>query len=110
MEDIRKSAAELVTLVKADTAVYKADNLTKNKCPVCGKPMLIINGKRGKTLVCSDRACGHRQPEKEREDSGGYKRSRREQGVDRSLIKKYSENMQAGNSFGALLKEALDKK
>ena len=30
-------------------------------CPDCGKPMLEVNGKKGKMLVCQDRECGHRK-------------------------------------------------
>jgi DNA topoisomerase-3 len=72
--------------------------------------MLLVNGKRGKMLVCSKRTCGHRQPEHENENDG-YKRSRREQGVDRSLIRKFAApETPVSNSFGSLLKDALEKK
>ncbi|MGE5423494.1 MAG: DNA topoisomerase III, partial [Ignavibacteriales bacterium] len=65
MADIRRDAAALVKSVRSDTAVYKADNVSKTKCPVCGRYMLIVNGKRGRMLSCPERACGYRQPEKE---------------------------------------------
>ncbi|WOV84593.1 DNA topoisomerase III [Sporosarcina jeotgali] len=47
--------------IKADETKFKHDNVTGKKCPDCGKPMLEVNGKRGKMLVCQDRECGHRQ-------------------------------------------------
>ena len=40
---------------------FKHDNLTRNKCPNCGKFMLEVNGKRGKMLVCEDRECNTRK-------------------------------------------------
>ncbi|WP_098060142.1 DNA topoisomerase III [Sporosarcina koreensis] len=47
--------------IKADDKKFKHDNVTGKLCPDCGKPMLEVNGKRGKMLVCQDRECGHRQ-------------------------------------------------
>lgn len=110
MQAIRQNAAELVAMVKSDTAVYKADNLTKMKCPECGEPMLLINGRHGKRYLCSSRTCGHKEDEKSRE-SDSYKRSKREAGMDRRLIQKYSTpETPVVNTFGALLKDALSKK
>jgi len=84
MADIRQNAMELVKSVIDDTAVYKADNISRTKCPVCGKFMLLVNGKRGKMLICQDRACGHRQPEKQ--DDFGYKSSKNAGRVNQKLI------------------------
>ncbi|MCX7772689.1 MAG: DNA topoisomerase III, partial [Clostridia bacterium] len=47
--------------VIASSESYKHDNLTREKCPECGKYMLDINGKKGKMLVCPDRDCGYRK-------------------------------------------------
>ncbi|MBD7908675.1 DNA topoisomerase III [Sporosarcina gallistercoris] len=47
--------------IKSDDTKFKHDNVTGKMCPDCGKPMLEVNGKRGKLLVCQDRECGHRQ-------------------------------------------------
>jgi DNA topoisomerase-3 len=58
--DMRLYAAKLVSGVIADTGTYKHENLTREKCPTCGKFMLEVNGKRGKMLVCVDRECGAR--------------------------------------------------
>lgn len=58
--DMRLYAAKLVSNVIADTGTYKHENLTREKCPTCGKFMLEVNGKRGKMLVCVDRECGAR--------------------------------------------------
>lgn len=61
IKEIRDYAAKLVKDVKNSDAVYKHDNLTTHVCPVCGKYMLGVTGKRGKLLVCQDRECGHRE-------------------------------------------------
>lgn len=47
--------------VAASDAVYKHDNVTRTPCPVCGKYMLEVKGKKGKMLVCQDRTCGYRE-------------------------------------------------
>lgn len=107
MTDIRHSAIELVKSVIADTAVYKADNISKTKCPVCGKFMLLVNGKRGKMLVCQDRVCGYRQPEKQ--DDFGFKSSRGASRANQKLIAQYSDQGSIGNNLGDLLKAALAK-
>jgi DNA topoisomerase-3 len=109
LADIRASAAQLVKTVAADTAVYKADNVSRTKCPVCGKYMLLVNGKRGRMLVCQDRACGHRQPEKQ-DEFGGFKSSRKASAVNQKLIAQYSDKGPIGQSLGDLLKAAIEEK
>ena len=47
--------------VKASDATYTHDNVTREKCPDCGKFLLSVKGKRGKLLVCPDRECGYRR-------------------------------------------------
>ena len=59
--EMRRYAARLVSEVKASDAVYRHDNVTREKCPDCGKFLLAVQGKRGKLLVCPDRECGHRR-------------------------------------------------
>lgn len=61
MSGIREQAGKLVREVKFETREYKPHNVTSSKCPECGKPMLEVNSKRGKTLVCQDRECGYRR-------------------------------------------------
>ena len=58
---MREYAVAIVEEIKGSDAKYKHDNLTTTKCPECGKPMLAVNGKRGKMLVCQDRECGTRK-------------------------------------------------
>jgi DNA topoisomerase-3 len=59
--DMRRYAAKLVAQTIASTASYAHDNATREKCPDCGKALLDVKGKKGKMLVCPDRACGYRK-------------------------------------------------
>ncbi len=61
MNHIRTHASKLVSAVVASTEAYKHDNMTRTRCPECGKFLLEVNGKKGKMLVCADRDCGYRK-------------------------------------------------
>lgn len=61
MAGIREQASLWVTEVKRETKEYKPHNVTGSFCPECGKAMVEVKGKRGKSLVCSDRECGYRR-------------------------------------------------
>ncbi len=104
--DIRKDTVALVQGVRNTTATYKPDNVTKNRCPQCGRYMLLINGKRGKMLACPERACGYRQPEKVDTFGrlGGSSRA------TRRLVAQYSDSEEIGTNLGELLKAALAEK
>ncbi|MCL2336998.1 MAG: DNA topoisomerase 3, partial [Firmicutes bacterium] len=108
IKDIRENTGRLVRSVAMDTAVYKADNISKTKCPACGKYMLLVKGKRGKMLVCQDRECGHRQPAND--NLAGFTSSKWASRTNEKLIAKYSDQNAIGSSLGDLLKEALVRK
>jgi len=61
INDMKSYAKEVVSDIKNSQDQFKHDNLTKNKCPECGKYMLEVSGKKGKMLVCQDRDCGCRK-------------------------------------------------
>ena len=61
VNEMKNYAAKLVSNVIASTDIYKHDNMTREKCPECGKYLLEVNGKKGKILVCQDRECGYRK-------------------------------------------------
>lgn len=103
---IRQDAGTLVQDVRSATAVYKPDNVSRAKCPLCSRLMLIVNGKKGKMLVCPDRSCGHRQPEKE----DPFGRTGRSSRATRKLIEQHSDTEALGTNLGDLLKAALSKK
>ena len=58
---IQKHARLLVQEIKDSAAVFHHDNLTRKKCPECGRLLLEVKGRHGKMLVCQDRSCGYRQ-------------------------------------------------
>jgi DNA topoisomerase-3 len=52
---------QLVGEVIGSNQTFRHDNVTRAKCPECGKLLLQVKGKRGEMLVCQDRECGYRQ-------------------------------------------------
>ena len=58
---MRSYAQQVVTDIKNSQEKYRHDNMTRTKCPDCGKFMLEVSGKNGKMLVCQDRECGFRK-------------------------------------------------
>ncbi|UOY91324.1 DNA topoisomerase III [Ectobacillus sp. JY-23] len=61
LKEIREYTKTAVHEVKNSDQKFKHDNITATRCPDCGKPMLEVNGKKGRMLVCQDRECGHRK-------------------------------------------------
>jgi DNA topoisomerase-3 len=61
VSDMRDYTKEIVNEIKNSKESFKHDNLTRSKCPECGKYLLEVNGKRGKMLVCQDRECGYKK-------------------------------------------------
>ncbi|MFB7160426.1 DNA topoisomerase III [Lysinibacillus sp. NPDC056232] len=61
INEMKKHTQEIVAEIKGSDKKYKHDNISTKSCPDCGKPMLEVNGKKGKMLVCQDRECGHRK-------------------------------------------------
>ena len=59
--EMKKYTKEIVSDIKSSNKKYKHDNISTKSCPDCGKPMLEVNGKKGKMLVCQDWECGHRK-------------------------------------------------
>ena len=61
LKEIENYTKSLIQEIQAADGKFRHDNLTRTKCPECGKYMLEVNGKHGKLLVCQDRECGHRE-------------------------------------------------
>ncbi|SDY66369.1 DNA topoisomerase III [Tindallia californiensis] len=61
VSDMREYAKTIVREIGHSTTVFKHDNVSREKCPECGKYLLEVQGKKGKMLVCQDRECGHRK-------------------------------------------------
>lgn len=59
--EMRDYTRKIVGEIKGSAKSYKHDNMTRTKCPDCGKFLLEINGKKGKMLVCQDRECGYKK-------------------------------------------------
>ena len=61
INQMKNYSKTIVKEIKNSENKFKHDNLTRNKCPNCGKFMLEVNGKRGKMLICEDRECNTRK-------------------------------------------------
>lgn len=61
LDNMRSYAKTVVNEIKNSEEKFRHDNMTRTKCPDCGKFMLEVNGKKGKMLICQDRECGHRE-------------------------------------------------
>lgn len=61
IDEMKGYASKLVATVIASSDTYRHDNMTREKCPECGKYLLEVNGKKGRMLVCQDRECGYRK-------------------------------------------------
>lgn len=61
MNEIEDYTKALIEEIKTGNGSFRHDNITRTKCPECGKFMLKVNGKHGEMLVCQDRECGHRE-------------------------------------------------
>ena len=61
MKEINAYTREIVEEIRSDNGVFRHDNLTNHKCPVCGRRMLSVKNKQASMLVCQDRECGHRE-------------------------------------------------
>lgn len=61
IKEIQKYTKELIYDIKRSDGKFHHDNLTRQKCPECGKLLLAVNGKHGKFLVCQDRTCGYKK-------------------------------------------------
>lgn len=59
--DIKEYAKKVTKEIKNSEETFRHDNLTRTKCPDCGKFMLEIKTKKGTMYVCQDRECGHRK-------------------------------------------------
>lgn len=61
MNEIQDYTKRLMLEIKNADGAFRHDNLTRHKCPQCGRLMLDVNGKHGRMLVCQDRECGYRE-------------------------------------------------
>lgn len=61
IKEMKEYSKTVVKEIKSSDETFRHDNMTRNKCPECGKFMLEVKGKKGKMYVCQDRECGYRK-------------------------------------------------
>ncbi|HIT05577.1 MAG TPA: DNA topoisomerase III [Candidatus Scybalocola faecipullorum] len=58
---IRSYTSEIVEEIRTSGQTYRHDNITGKRCPQCGKLLLEVTNKGGRSLMCQDRNCGYRR-------------------------------------------------
>ncbi len=110
LRDIRAEASGIVEAIKRSSATYKPRNESAVLCPLCGKPLLSVKGKRGKDmLVCQGLSCGYEE-EVGGQDRFSAKPSQKEKSIARSLMRKYGESGSETATLGDILKASLEKR
>ncbi|MDR2749791.1 MAG: DNA topoisomerase III, partial [Clostridiales bacterium] len=61
LKEIKDYTHTIISGIKSSAETFVHDNMTRERCPSCGKFLLDVTGKKGKMLVCPDRECGYRQ-------------------------------------------------
>jgi len=61
LSEMKEYTHRVIREIKGSAAAYVHENITRERCPQCGKFMLAVNGKKGRFLICQDRDCGFRQ-------------------------------------------------
>lgn len=61
IEEMEIYSKAIINEIKNSDETFRHDNISRVKCPQCGKYMLEVKGKKGKMLVCQDRECGYRK-------------------------------------------------
>lgn len=61
IKDIQHYTQQIINEIENSDGKFKHDNITSKKCPECGEPLLEVNGKKGKMLVCSNRECHYKE-------------------------------------------------
>ncbi|HBH13081.1 MAG: DNA topoisomerase [Clostridiales bacterium 38_11] len=59
IKEMKAYTEKIIKEIKGSEEKFRHDNLSTTKCPDCGKIMLEVKNKFGKSLVCQDRECGH---------------------------------------------------
>ncbi len=107
--DIRNNASQLVAQVKASTAEYRPRNPGATPCPVCGRPLLAVQDRRGrKILACQALSCGYEQGAQT--GDGTHRPSPREKAITRRMLREFSDDSKETTSFAELIRAAQEKK
>lgn len=96
--DIKQNTVDLIKKIKASKLKYEITNMSKEKCPICGKPMMKFTNK----LVCSDRKCGHETGTEKETGLRTGRKSKKDRQMDRQLISRFGKQKQQEETLGDL--------
>ncbi|MDO9576417.1 MAG: DNA topoisomerase III [Candidatus Cloacimonadales bacterium] len=83
--DIRQNTADLVSKIKASEFKFEITNLSNEKCPVCGAPMMKFTDK----FVCSDRKCGNETGMQKETGMRTERKSKKDHQMDKQLLQRF---------------------
>ena len=98
ISDIRQNTMDLVNKIKASEFKFTITNLSKEKCPICGKPMMKFTDK----FVCSDRKCGHETGAGKETGMRTGRKSKKDRQMDRQLVSRFGKQKQQEETLGDL--------
>ena len=97
--DIKQSTIDLISKIKSSQLKFEITNMSKEKCPICGKPMMKFTNK----LVCSDRKCGHETGAEKKIGMRTGRKSRKDHQMDKRLLNQYGKQKKnQGETLGDL--------
>ena len=98
IKNIRIHTIDLVNQIKSSELRFTISNLSSEKCPLCGKPMM----KFSQNFVCSDRRCGYEQNTRKQSGLNTKRKSQKEKRMDKQLMKRYGKQKQQSETLGDL--------
>jgi DNA topoisomerase-3 len=96
ISDIRQNTIDLVNSIKASQLKFNISNLSKEKCPACGSPMMKFTDK----FVCSNRKCGHETGQEKQLGLRTGKKSKKDYQADKRLLQRYGKQKKQDETLG----------
>jgi len=103
--DIRRRTEELVSDIKASTAVFSPDYPDAVTCPACGGQMMRVQGKKDQVItVCQSLSCGY-------EEMNG-KPTKKAKAMERRAVKQHAADRSSSDTatFADLIKASQERK
>ncbi len=108
LDEIKQKTVEILNSVKKSDVKFVPDNLSKQKCPVCGKNLMFVQKRNKKVLICPDGRCDY-NGEKQQEGMRSGRKSKKQFKQDKFLISKYGKQNQQTETLGDLFGDLFDE-
>lgn len=98
IQAIKQNTIDLISRIKASELKFTIANLSSEKCPLCGSPMMKFSDK----FVCSDRTCGHETGSEKAAGLRTGRKSKKDRQMDRQLVSRYGREKKQEETLGDL--------